>query len=105
MLVAVGAIRRGAFIPIGMATGAVGSAMFPLEWEAGFIVVKIFSFITIRVTGQACRAGVHVAIYVIMLIIHFALVVLMARDACEFSIIGRVWMTLRTVIPFSLMLT
>ena len=55
-------------------------------------------------TGIAGFTGVHVSLYIVVLIIHFRLVVLMAGDAGELGIVSGIGMTFRTDVPCAGML-
>lgn len=46
LLVAVGAIGGGAFIPIGMAACAIGPAVFAFQRKPCFIMIEVFAFTT-----------------------------------------------------------
>ena len=95
-------IRGCPSIPGGMALDAIGGGMGPGQREAGVAVVKGIIGVAGRMAGEAGITVVVVTRYADMVIIRFGIG--MASRAGEFGIIGRVGMTVRTLVPLTQML-
>ena len=90
---------RGTFKTIGMTTEAIYSIVSSGQGECSGIVIKSTISLTCRMAGQARRIRIRIPGYARMLLICFGIG--MTRNAGIFLKVGRIGMTIYTLIPFT----
>jgi len=85
-----------------MTFAAVGGGMGSGKRKIGCIVIEaVVIGLSVRMAFQASHTLVEVAPHIIMFVIHFSLVVLVAVDATEHSIVAGIGMAFVAADPFS----
>lgn len=92
-------------VTVGVASGAIGGYVGPGEREGGGVVVESQLATAGGMALQAGLALIDIATHIIVFIVHILLIVLMAGNAGEGSIIRRIFVTVGTGFPFTLMLS
>lgn len=89
-------------ITVGVATGTIGGNVGPGEREVGGIVVESQLAAACGVALQAGLALIDVTSNIIVLVVHILLVMLVAGNAGEGSIIRRIFVAVGAGFPFTL---
>ena len=97
------AIGRGAGVSVVVTGSAFGYGVGTCQRKCRAVVIKNQIAIAGRVAGQAGGVFKDISIHSLVLVARFG--VRMANDTTEFSKIVRIDVTIRTLAPFSLVLT
>ena len=101
---AITAHQGGSGVSAGMAIGTGRNRMGPGKRESCIVVIETGGCVPGRMAGKTGRAAVIIPIHTTVLIIRVCFVVLVTIDATELTIIRRIGMAIRTLLPFSVVL-